>query len=155
MRVMIIGAGIGGLTLAQALHHGGIEVSVHDRDPRVEATGGYRLHLDDRACEVLRRHLSPQHYHALLASSVSRATLQPLPECGPVLRPSGRGWRPALGGLLGPSSALTGTVLLVDVLLHDAQRCPADGAGEVRTRPEFVGPVVVAHEVGELLPQTA
>ena len=79
MRVMIIGAGIGGLTLAQALHRGGIEVSVHDRDPQVEATGGYRLHLDDRACEVLRRHLSPQHYHALLASSVSRATLRRSP----------------------------------------------------------------------------
>jgi salicylate hydroxylase len=76
MRVMIIGAGIGGLTLAQALHHGGIEVSVHDRDPQVGATGGYRLHLDDQACEVLRRHLSPQHYHALLASSVSRASLR-------------------------------------------------------------------------------
>jgi len=39
MRVMIIGAGIGGLTLAQALHHGGIEVSVHDRDPQVGVTG--------------------------------------------------------------------------------------------------------------------
>ena len=76
MRVMIIGAGIGGLTLAQALHRGGIEVSVHDRDPHVRATGGYRLHLDDQACAVLHRHLSPQHYHALLASSVSRGTLR-------------------------------------------------------------------------------
>ncbi|MEV0384927.1 NAD(P)/FAD-dependent oxidoreductase [Nonomuraea sp. NPDC050643] len=69
MRVLIIGAGIGGLTLAQALRRGGIDVAVYDRDPRVEATGGYRLHLDERACSALRRHLTPAHYQALLASS--------------------------------------------------------------------------------------
>ncbi len=51
-------------------------------------------------------------------------------------------------GREGPSSALSRTVLLFDVLLHDAQRCPADGACEVRARPEFVGSVVVAYEVG-------
>lgn len=69
MRVTIVGAGIGGLALAQALHRSGIEVAVHDRDPRVEATGGYRLALDARACAALRRHLRPEHYQALLGSS--------------------------------------------------------------------------------------
>ena len=76
MRVTIIGAGIGGLTLAQALHRAGVEVSVHDRDLRVKATGGYRLHLDDLACEVLRRHLAPDHYQALLASSAPRGSVR-------------------------------------------------------------------------------
>ncbi|WP_170991243.1 FAD-dependent oxidoreductase [Herbidospora galbida] len=69
MRVLVIGAGMGGLTLAQALSRHGIEVVVHERDRAVESTGGYRLHLDDRACAALRRHLAPGHYRALLASS--------------------------------------------------------------------------------------
>ncbi|MGC5013765.1 FAD-dependent oxidoreductase [Streptosporangium sp. DT93] len=69
MRVLIIGAGMGGLTLAQALRRNGIDVVVHERDRALEATGGYRLHLDDRACAALRRRLAPDHYQALLASS--------------------------------------------------------------------------------------
>ncbi|MBB5083606.1 FAD-dependent oxidoreductase [Nonomuraea endophytica] len=69
MRVVIIGAGMGGLTLAQALRGAGINVVVHERDQAVESTGGYRLHLDERACRALRRHLAPGHYQALLASS--------------------------------------------------------------------------------------
>jgi len=74
MRVIVIGAGIGGLTLAQALHRAGIDVAVHDKDPSVDATGGYRLALDSRACAVLSRHLSPGHYQALLASSAPPET---------------------------------------------------------------------------------
>jgi 2-polyprenyl-6-methoxyphenol hydroxylase-like FAD-dependent oxidoreductase len=73
MRVIVIGAGIGGLTLAHALRNAGIDVAVHDRDPRAEATGGYRLHLDDAACAVLRENLPPAAYQALLASSASRS----------------------------------------------------------------------------------
>ena len=69
MRVSVIGAGIGGLALAQGLHRAGIDVTVHDRDPHIAATGGYRLALDGPACAVLRRHLGPEHYQALLGSS--------------------------------------------------------------------------------------
>lgn len=69
MRVVIVGAGIGGLALAQALHGRGIEVSVHDRDGDISATGGYRLHLDREACAALRRQLPPALHQALLASS--------------------------------------------------------------------------------------
>jgi len=57
---------------------------------------------------------------------------------------------PRWEGRQSPSSALNWPVLLLDVLRHDAQWCAADGAGEVRARPEFVGPVVVAGEFGEL-----
>ncbi|GAA3612842.1 NAD(P)/FAD-dependent oxidoreductase [Nonomuraea rosea] len=67
---------MGGLTLAQALRRDGAEVAVYDRDPAVEATGGYRLHLDDRACAVLRRRLAPAHYQALLGSSAGRGAFR-------------------------------------------------------------------------------
>ncbi|BFO18091.1 NAD(P)/FAD-dependent oxidoreductase [Streptomyces sp. KM77-8] len=73
MRVIVIGAGIGGLALAQALPHHGIDVAVHDRDPRAEATGGYRLHIDDIASGILRKHLPAEPYQALLAGSPSRS----------------------------------------------------------------------------------
>jgi len=69
MRVLVVGAGIGGLALAQALHLAGDDVQVVDRDPSASATGGYRLHLDALACGALRRALAPDHYEALLASS--------------------------------------------------------------------------------------
>ena len=70
MRVIVIGAGMGGLTLAHALQRAGIDVTVYDKDAAVDATGGYRLALDARACEILRQHLSPQRYQALPGSSV-------------------------------------------------------------------------------------
>ena len=53
----------------------------------------------------------------------------------------------------GPSRALDGTVLLLDVLPHDAQRCPVDRPGEVGAGPQPLRAPVVVDEVGELLPQ--
>ncbi|MEH1053965.1 molybdopterin-dependent oxidoreductase [Micromonospora sp. CPCC 206171] len=55
----------------------------------------------------------------------------------------GGGEGPRWEGRQGPSGALDRAVLLFDVLTHGTQRCAADGAGEVRARPELVGPVVV------------
>ncbi|MFC5286401.1 FAD-dependent oxidoreductase [Actinokineospora guangxiensis] len=69
MRVLVIGAGIGGLVLAHALRGKGLEAVVFDRDPAAEVTGGYRLRLDQRACAVLRTCLAPRRYEALMASS--------------------------------------------------------------------------------------
>ena len=66
---MIVGAGMGGLVLAQALAGAGDDVSVHDRDAAPAATGGYRLHLDARACAALRRHLAPELFEAVRASA--------------------------------------------------------------------------------------
>jgi 2-polyprenyl-6-methoxyphenol hydroxylase-like FAD-dependent oxidoreductase len=57
MRVVISGAGIGGLTLAQALRDD-VELTVLDRDPTATATGGYRLALNGAATAVLERHLA-------------------------------------------------------------------------------------------------
>lgn len=74
MHVIVVGAGIGGLALAQALHHAGIDVRVHDRDTDIAATGGYRLHLDQHACAALRRRLPPGLHQALLGSSAGPGT---------------------------------------------------------------------------------
>jgi salicylate hydroxylase len=76
VRVVVVGAGIGGLALAQALRRGGIEVSVHDRDPDLASTGGYRLHLDARATAALRRGLPPALLQAVLASSAGAAAFR-------------------------------------------------------------------------------
>lgn len=46
MRVAIVGAGIGGLTLAQGLKRAGIDVSVYERDAALDSRGqGYRIHI--------------------------------------------------------------------------------------------------------------
>ena len=63
-----------------------------------------------------------------------------LPRCGPVFALQGGGEGPRWEGRQGPSSALDRAVLLLDVLAHDAERCAADGAGEVRTRPAACWP---------------
>ena len=76
MRVIVIGAGIGGLTLAQGLRAAGIDVSVYDRDHRLVDTGGYRLHLNTAACGVLSEHLPASVFRAIVASSVGRTAFR-------------------------------------------------------------------------------
>lgn len=73
---MIVGAGMGGLVLAQALARAGDDVSVHDRDAAAAATGGYRLHLDARACAALRRHLAPEVFAAIRSSAADPRTFR-------------------------------------------------------------------------------
>ncbi|XVV17345.1 FAD-dependent oxidoreductase [Actinoplanes sp. CA-131856] len=55
MRILISGAGIGGLALAQALRRGGHEVAVYERDPSARTRRqGYRIHIDRNGNEALR-----------------------------------------------------------------------------------------------------
>lgn len=75
LRISIIGAGIGGLALAQALLRQGHDVHVYDKDAAVDDTGGYRLHLTPQACAVLRRGLDPDLYQALLASAAGNLAM--------------------------------------------------------------------------------
>lgn len=78
MKVIISGAGIGGLALAQGLHHAGHEVVVFERGTLPEGPSGYRLRLDSRAVAVLRRLLPPELWTALLASGVGAGAIQRL-----------------------------------------------------------------------------
>jgi 2-polyprenyl-6-methoxyphenol hydroxylase-like FAD-dependent oxidoreductase len=54
-RILIAGAGIGGLALAQALRAGGFDVVVYERDPTPETRKqGYRIHIDQNGNAALR-----------------------------------------------------------------------------------------------------
>ncbi|WP_040406256.1 FAD-dependent oxidoreductase [Amycolatopsis nigrescens] len=59
MRVIVIGAGLGGLTLAHGLRRAGIEVVVYERDGALGRPQGVSLHLDDRGGSALRACLPP------------------------------------------------------------------------------------------------
>ncbi|MFE9581529.1 FAD-dependent oxidoreductase [Nocardia sp. NPDC006044] len=76
MRVVIIGAGIGGLVLARALRDEGVRVRVYERDAALADTGGYRLHLAPEACAALRRRVPAALYQALLASASGAASFR-------------------------------------------------------------------------------
>ncbi len=69
MHVLVVGAGMGGLVLAHGLRAAGVEVQVHERDTDLARTGGYRLHLDTSAVDVLRRRLPAPVFQAVLASA--------------------------------------------------------------------------------------
>ncbi len=71
MKVLVAGAGIGGLALAQGLTRAGIAVEVIERDADVSATRGYKLHLGPPAVAALRELLTPTGVERLLASSVA------------------------------------------------------------------------------------
>jgi len=61
VKVIVIGAGVGGLTLAQRLRQAGIDVAVYERDKRHGRPQGISLHCDDRAASALRGCLPPEH----------------------------------------------------------------------------------------------
>ncbi|MEV5891916.1 FAD-dependent oxidoreductase [Nonomuraea fuscirosea] len=61
MKVIVIGAGLGGLTLAQGLRRAGIDVVVYERDGARGRAQGVSLHVDDRGANALRACLPPAH----------------------------------------------------------------------------------------------
>lgn len=78
MRVSVVGAGLGGLCLAQGLRGAGIEVDVYERDPAITARfQGFRLVLDAVGFAALRGCL-PARWHPLLDEVVSDAYVERL-----------------------------------------------------------------------------
>src|SRR5690349_23330827 len=60
-RILIAGGGVGGLALAQALHHAGLEVVVYEQDPTPRTRNqGYRIHLDPTGNAALADCVPPE-----------------------------------------------------------------------------------------------
>jgi 2-polyprenyl-6-methoxyphenol hydroxylase-like FAD-dependent oxidoreductase len=69
LRVLVIGAGLGGLCLAQGLRKAGVEVAVYERDAGLSVrTQGHRIHIDSRGEQALRECLTPNLYELFLAT---------------------------------------------------------------------------------------
>lgn len=67
VRVIVVGAGIGGLALAQGLVREGIETVVLDRDADLRATIGHSIQLDPAAMDGLRELLPADAVRSLSA----------------------------------------------------------------------------------------
>ena len=73
MRVAVIGAGIGGLALAQGLTRAGVDVRVYERDTALDSRGqGYRVHL--HAAAALKASLPPDLYELCFATAGQPST---------------------------------------------------------------------------------
>ncbi len=99
LRVLVIGAGLGGLCLAQGLRKAGVDVAVYERDAGLSVrTQGHRIHIDSRGEQALRECLPPSLYELFLATrgqpskgitvfrivdgQLQEASTQPFPESG-------------------------------------------------------------------------
>ena len=71
MKIMIIGAGTGGLCLAHGLRRAGVEVAVYERDTsraRDDGLQGYRIGIDPDGSRALHACLPPELFDTLVAT---------------------------------------------------------------------------------------
>ena len=71
MRVVVVGADLGGLTLAHGLRREGIDVVVYERDTASGRPQGVSLHVDERGASGLRACLPPAHF-AMVEATMGR-----------------------------------------------------------------------------------
>ena len=75
LKVLIAGAGLGGLCLAQSLRQHDVDVEVFERDTSLwDRPQGYRLHIDSDGVNALHQSLTPELYQLFDATS-----MKPLP----------------------------------------------------------------------------
>ncbi|MFC4589917.1 FAD-dependent oxidoreductase [Sphaerisporangium corydalis] len=68
--MIVIGAGLGGLALANGLRRAGIGVAVYERDPSpLIRRQGYRLHLSDVGIDALTSVMAPERLAAFLSTA--------------------------------------------------------------------------------------
>src|SRR5689334_12530827 len=69
-KVLVVGAGVGGLCLAQGLRGAGFDVRVFERDATAATRGqGYRLRIDEHGIRALRRCLPDDLFRLFRATS--------------------------------------------------------------------------------------
>src|SRR3954468_19281134 len=68
MKVLVVGAGIGGVGLPQGLHRAGVEVRVLERRPALVADG-YRMRLDEHGMAALSECLPAKMVELLRATA--------------------------------------------------------------------------------------
>jgi 2-polyprenyl-6-methoxyphenol hydroxylase-like FAD-dependent oxidoreductase len=70
VKVIIVGAGLGGLCLAQGLKQAGVDLAVHERDATLTSRRqGYRIHIDGRGAQALHECLPADLYELFVATS--------------------------------------------------------------------------------------
>lgn len=70
LKVIVVGAGIGGLCVAQRLHTAGVDVEVVERDAAAGSRWeGYRIHIDPVGARSLHACLPDRHWATFLATS--------------------------------------------------------------------------------------
>ncbi|TCK26477.1 FAD-dependent oxidoreductase [Pseudonocardia endophytica] len=70
MKVIIVGAGTGGMCLAHGLRHAGIDVEVHERDrTRTGGLHGYRVGISPNGARALKACLSPELFDTFVATT--------------------------------------------------------------------------------------
>ena len=68
--VLVVGAGVGGLCLAQGLKGAGVSVAVFERDRATDSRPqGYRLNIDPTGSRALSDCLSPDLWQVLVATA--------------------------------------------------------------------------------------
>jgi 2-polyprenyl-6-methoxyphenol hydroxylase-like FAD-dependent oxidoreductase len=95
MRVLVIGAGIGGLTVAHGLHQAGIDVQVYERRAgRSTELAGYGIHINAFGLQALEECLPGKSWQRFVAESAPASDAVTLydPRVGTLLR---RGGEPA------------------------------------------------------------
>jgi salicylate hydroxylase len=74
LHVVIIGGGIGGLTLAQGLKKAGVGVAVYERDrTRTDRVQGYRVHINPAGSLALHECLPPHLFEAFACTCGKRS----------------------------------------------------------------------------------
>ncbi len=72
MKVIIIGAGTGGMCLAHGLRRAGIEVAVHERDrTRTGGLHGYRVGISPNGARALKSCLDPELFATFVATTAA------------------------------------------------------------------------------------
>ncbi|MDO0930465.1 NAD(P)/FAD-dependent oxidoreductase [Streptomyces sp. DG2A-72] len=70
MRIVIVGGGLAGMTLAHYLNRHGLDVAVYERDTSIGAReAGYRIHINSTGTSALYAALEPELWELFLATS--------------------------------------------------------------------------------------